>query len=147
MSYIDALKEAYLFEIVALLIAILFLSIGLVVRSRQKRLRNNCTMCTYGTITNVFEGRVSDDGGRLWFPEFEFTVGDETLTKTTNTGSNPPRYKVGQVVQVFYNPNNYDEYYLDEDPVREILSTVFIAFGIMWMVVGLLTPLFVMYLC
>jgi hypothetical protein len=49
----------------------------------------------------------NDEGELYYVPSFTFAAIDgQTYTVTSNTGSNPPEFAVGQQVRVLYDPSN-----------------------------------------
>ena len=90
-----------------------------------------------GKVTELIETR-SDDS-YVYYPMVEFTVpgSDRVVTFRHDSGSNPPAYRVGEVVSVLYDPQNPAEAIIDggllnwmATALTSLLGFVFTAAGI-----------------
>lgn len=113
-----------------------FFITGLYYLNRNKK-EKQCTCKTYGKIINHImheerESPASDDYRirRYWHSLCEYTVGATKCVRETNIGTSQPRYEIGQIVTVYYNPNNCHEAYIEGDNNSNIKATLCFALGI-----------------
>lgn len=75
-----------------------------------------------GTITGLHYHESSRNKGGSYYPTVQFTAQDgKSYTVTSNSGSNPASYDVGEQVKVYYNP---------EDPTDILLPDFFSMWGV-----------------
>ena len=71
---------------------------------------------------------------RKLFPrgvELQYTHGDIIVKKNIHSDNRPSKYRVGENVQVSYNPNNPTDMYVSQyTSVKKVLSICFFAIGI-----------------
>lgn len=61
---------------------------------------------TTATVTQLLE-TTGDDGKTYYKPQYDYTAPDgRKSTDVSNSGSNPPKYTVGQQIQIRYHPAN-----------------------------------------
>lgn len=65
------------------------------------------------------------------------TLGGKTLIGTTNIGSNPPNYKIGQEVKLYYNPKNPEHILVKNFSDQWLLALTFGSIGTIFMVMSL----------
>lgn len=72
----------------------------------------------------------------FYFPVYEFEV-NEKKYKTRNTigNSTPEKFKIGEIVEIKYNPENPNEYYKEGDVFSKAWLVFFIV-GILCIVEG-----------
>ena len=121
-------------------IALLVLMIVTVKNLRSKY--EKCTEQTTGTVVeNVYHPpRDSDDVG-AYAPVFEYTVDGRTYRKESDTGQQPPKYRVGETDTVHYDPNDPDTFYIQKNDTFVMLimggiSAGFLVFAVIITVVG-----------
>lgn len=90
-----------------------------------------------GTVIKLHERR-SDDS-YVYYPVVEFKLpgSDDVLSFEHDSGSNPPSYRVGEQVQVLYNPRNPRNAIIDAGlfnwfgpGIASVLGLIFVAVGI-----------------
>lgn len=96
------------------------LLVGLAVSMRlyAKRKDARCSACAAGQVVanELVTSRSVDGFSSSYFPVVRFRpVGQGELTVRHRVGARPPRYKVGEYVDVKYNPNNLNEFVLPRD--------------------------------
>lgn len=97
------------------------LLVGLAVGMRlyAKRKDARCSSCAAGQVVAnelVISRSVNDGFSSSYFPVVKFRPnGQDELTVRHRVGARPPRYKVGEHVDVKYNPNNLNEFVLPKD--------------------------------
>ena len=129
----DALMFVIIFSGIWAFVGIIFLIIGLVMLNNRKKKEINCTSVTYGKVTDIVKHRRYDnDGGysSSWHPVLEYSIGDLKFIKESPYGSFQSKYAIGQNIEVYYNPEDYNEYYIAGDTLPKTLATIFTIVGI-----------------
>ena len=127
-------KKAMKLPGVILLIAgIIFIIAGTFVMIQGNSLKKRCTEQATATVVDVI--RVSDYSTTestytyTYYPVIEYQVGDRTISQQSSSGQNPPKYKVGEQVEILYNPNNVEEFIIKGDFIPQYLGIGFIVLG------------------
>ena len=118
---------------VVLLFGMLFAAAGVGVFFSTNRLKKACTESAEGTVIR-YEAR-GTNRGRSYFMTFSYTVNDVKYVQT-NSGDAFRKHKEGDKIQVYYNPDNPDQFYIKEIS-SFLLSFVFVLFGVGLMVFSL----------
>lgn len=129
----DTLMFVIIFSGVWTLVGVVFLIIGIVMINNRKKKEINCTSMTYGKVTDIVRHENYDsDGGysSSWHPVFEYNIGELKFIKESPYGSSQSKYAIGQDIEVYYNPEDYNEYYIAGDTLPKTLATIFTMVGI-----------------
>ena len=134
----DTVEFVMIFSGIWFFIGAIFFTIGIVMCNIQKKKKINCTSKTYGKVIDIVKRRHHTHGSRrthmyLWHPVFEYYVGEIKFIKESSIGRTEVKYGIGQEVEVYYNPKNYNEYYIGGENGYKILVRSFIAVGIVAM--------------
>lgn len=137
-------------KIFAILFGIIAIGVGifLIVSGNGKSKR--CTSEAVGTVTQVIEEKeenieTEDDEAIVqdttytytYYPVIEYSVGDKTLNEKYETGyGDKNKYKIGDKVDILYNPDKTEEYLIKSDKSSNIVGIVFIAAGVIIAIVG-----------
>lgn len=132
-----------------LLLKIMFLGMGGIITGaffvaglyylNKKRNEKKYTCKAYGKIINNIRREESiRDGDRRryitrWYALCEYKVGEIKCVRETNIGTLQPR-EVGELVTVYYNPNNCHESYIEGDNNSGIKATIALILGIILVV-------------
>lgn len=84
-----------------------FLMIGIALFSliHTRNFINNSEKTQGTVILNLYQA--DSEGGGGYTPIFEFrTLQGKKMEVSSNLGTNPPQFKVGQIVEVLYDPEN-----------------------------------------
>ncbi len=105
--------------------------------SRVHSTRNNRN---YGSGTNVRVGNVNIGIGNapygntgyrtVFYPVIEYQVKDIQYVKKSSTGSSSPSYGIGQELEVHYNPNDPNEFYIGKEKSSMAIGGVMTFFGV-----------------
>ena len=110
------------------LFGLFFVVIGVAVIMFQKKQNNKCTEVTTATvIDNVHPGYGSSV--RKFMPVFQYTVNGQTVTQKSTIARKPKKYEIGDQVELRYNPNNINEYYVPGYTSKS-LGIIFILAGL-----------------
>ncbi|MEK6256175.1 MAG: DUF3592 domain-containing protein [Chloroflexota bacterium] len=92
-----------------------------------------------GTVVQVDSVQKSD-GDILYHPVIEFTtVGGEDIEYRVSSGSNPPAFKVGEQVEVLYNPDFPADAHVNSFLDLWLFSTILLVFGGFFLLAGVLS--------
>ena len=115
------------------------LCVGLGVVITDKKKRNNCTIKTTGTVVKMemetTTPSVSEAPIVSWYPTFEYSAHGNKINKRSNIGGPKDDLFVGQIVTVYYNPANPNEYYVVEQNTR-LFEVVFIGIAAVCLLIG-----------
>ena len=124
------------------LFGLIFLIIGLAVLKNLKRKIVNCTSKTYGKVINL-QNRVHRSNGNYsstWHPVFEYSIGDLKFIKESNCGHSQSQFAIGETVEIYFNPENYHEFYVPNETIQKTLGVIFTIVGsvIIFIVISIL---------
>ena len=126
------LKRKEIFTGVLLLaLGIIFIIAGIFVMKQGDSMKQRCTEKTTGTVVELISERdhSSDGISYVYYPVIQYQVGDRTISQKSRSGQNPPQYSVGQQVEVYYNPNNVEEFFIEGDSTTQFIGIIFIGLG------------------
>lgn len=106
-----------------------FLVLGIKGIKRVNEKRRRCTSKTCGRVKEMVNRSYRDSKNEYsykWCPIFEYSIGEQKIIKESY-GRRFKYYSVGQEVEVYYNPNDYEDYYVLGYTNRAgyILTTIF----------------------
>ena len=91
-----------------------------------------------GEVINLIQSSSGSDGDISYKPEIRYTVpGGETFTRTTTWATNPPAYRVGDKLQVLYDPDEPGTMVPDDFMGKWMMSLIFLAAGNIFTIFGL----------
>lgn len=143
----DKLMFIIIFSGIWAVIGFIFFIIGIVMLNNRKKKEINCTSKTYGKVTDIVRRqRYDSDGGysSSWHPVFEYNIGELKFIKESPYGSSQSKYAIGQDIEVYYNPENYNEYYISGDTLSKTLATIFTIVGIGAIIVAIVSALLIL---
>ena len=132
-------KELILTGGLFLLVGIIFVVAGIVVMIQGDSLKQRCTEETIGTVVEVIcetSYSAENELTYTYYPVIEYQVGERAITQKSSSGQYPPKYKVGQQVEIYYNPNDVEEYIIKDDSTTKYLGIGFVVLGSIATVVG-----------
>ena len=113
-------------------IGLIFLMVSWIITAVVADKKKNCT----------YHDRNSHARG--FHPVVQYTTDKgETLSVTSAVSTSPPKYKVGDIVNVKYDPNKPEKFYIDGDNTINIVKIVFLCVGLGLIVLGLLVGILV----
>ncbi|MEE3343732.1 MAG: DUF3592 domain-containing protein [Bacilli bacterium] len=116
----------------ALIFGLLFLFVGLFLYIRQKLKLRKCSLFVYAKVKDNVRRRDSNDSSWYYYPVFEYVINNEKYEDVYFAGTTRIKYKEGDEVEIYCNPDNYKEYYVKNDRLPIILSLVFIGISILF---------------
>ena len=123
--------------------------IGIITNNIRKKKELKCTSKTYGKVIDIVRRRTYDsDGGSSssWYPIIEYNIGELKFIKQYSYGSTPAEYAIGQDIEVYYNPEDYHEYYIGGDTLPKTLAKVFTIIGIIAITVAIFSAILILKL-
>ncbi len=132
-----------------LFIKLIFIFLGLTfiiaAKTTYKKMeekKQRCTLHVNGTVKDIIREvareEITNSGfvQSKFFPVFEYTVDGVHYEKASRFGSaNHGNLYIGKPVNVFVNPNDHDEYYVEENKTPNFVLNMFIFIGIMFIVI------------
>lgn len=133
---------------VIILIGLAIVLIGFWFYKRQQNLKSVCTMQTAGKVISI-ERRVefnteTDSNGNTrksksvtYYPVFQYIVNGKSIEKKSTVGTSRPRFTEGQDINISFNPNNPEQFYVAEDKAAERFGIYFMIFGVAVLILGI----------
>jgi hypothetical protein len=91
-----------------------------------------------GSVVEM-QTRQDSDGDTLFYPVVEFTTAEgETIEFRSSTGSNPPRFEVGEEVEVLYDPLLPENARVSSFVDLWLFPTILLAFGGVFLLFGVI---------
>ena len=136
----NAKKKLTLIGVLFAVVGIIFATAGIVVMVQGNSLEKRCTEEAIGTVVEITcETSYSETENQYtytYYPVIEYQVGDRIISQKSRTGQYPPKYQVGEQVEIYFNPNNVEEYFIKGDSTPKFLGIGFIILGTIAVVVG-----------
>lgn len=124
------------------ILGIIFLCIGLGIKNNKKRKIANCSSSTKGKVIDIvkrfYGDGIHDSAGYMYHPKIEYNVNEQEYVKISNFGTNPSKYEIGQEVEIHYNPDKCDMYYIEGDNTQKKLETIFTVVGSIVLIMAVL---------
>ena len=119
-------------SLIVLLIGIAFLTLGKYLKNNYKKTIKECTVQTDAEVTDVIKiDSGIDYEGYSWHTTIKYKVGNKTIEKSDDFGSTKQLYKKGQIIKIFYNPDNVEEFYIVGNEEKNKIGRVFTIAGVL----------------
>lgn len=146
----DTVIGTVIFSGVLGLVGFIFSIIGIIVIINRKRKKLKCTSKVYGKVINIIRKQYysirTRDYFYSWHPVFEYNIGELKFTKVYTYGNSIPTYEVGQNVELYFNPKNLNEYYVQGEISQEIFGKTFVISGIVLITIAVFCVLVMFFL-
>ena len=129
------------FAFVPLLFGLIFFAIGYGMRYFEKRKNKRCSVEVEGSITDLVsrEHETEDGVSKLFHPVVSYRYLDVDYQNESNVGQRPSPYALGEILTVFINPTDPNDFILPKDDLaRNKIETLFIIFGGLWAAIGVI---------
>ena len=127
------MKEKVISILFLLVFGAAFLGAGIFLMREQKHLKEVCITEVQSTVIENKKRTVKKKKHKTsikYTPVFEYDYNGKTYTFKSDLSTNPPRYSVGEKVQIMINPDNPSEVYVPSDSTtKKIIYIVCIAVG------------------
>lgn len=123
-----------------IIVGLVIIAVGIFLIINGKNLEKRCTESAEGTVVEIVVDSQTDSDGTpstTYYPIIEYKVGEQIVSKQSSTGSGSSDYKIGEKVEILYNPNKAEEYIIKGDKSSNVLGIVFIVVGIFMTCVGI----------
>lgn len=111
-----------------LLVGLLFLVIGLVLRSSKQKKAKRCTAIAQGTVVDIV-AHANRSSAPTFSPLYAYEVGGLQYFHSPSVSSTIINYAIGEPVTVYYNPHDPHECRLEKDTASKALTLIFICLG------------------
>ena len=119
-------------------VGVILIIVGIIAMNQGSGLRKRCTEKTIGTVVEIVCKEQADYSRPTYFPVIEYQAGDSTISQMSNSGEYPSKYKVGDQVEIYYNPNNVQEYIIKGDSTPNFVGIIAIVLGSIGVAVGII---------
>lgn len=128
---------ALIFLIAGILVGCIFLIIGIVLIKDAIKKAKKCTLRVTAKVKDLkkvesIDSHVDSNNSVYYsyYPTFEYTIGEQTITQTSQNGMAKPKYTIGQEVELCCNPENYKEYYIFGDTMQKTVGIILCIVGV-----------------
>lgn len=131
-----------------MIFSLLFIGSGVACLIYVYKQNKVCTVKTQGMVVGFVRGARTrsmsasvqgfDYSGGSYFPIIEYNGGVRAIPKS---GERPPKFKEGEIVTIYYNPNNLSQIRLDEVSFMVYVGGGFAALGLVMFIIGLIIQL------
>lgn len=128
-------------KIGVILFGLLFVAIGVYLLISGNAKAKRCTEAAVGTVVGIDQEEYTDEDGNFrytYYPVIEYKAGEKTISKKSSDGSNQSKYKIGDKLDILYNPNKVEEFIIKGDNGSNIIGIVFIALGAIAAIAGVI---------
>lgn len=116
-------------------------SVGMGMFHRLLKERSHATASTTATVISV-ESKIASSGGRIYFPIYEFHIGEKSYQVKYPTGYSTGNISKGQQVDLYYNPKDPLLFYVPAVRKRDKRwATLLCGLGIVYPLIGLASQL------
>ena len=139
-SHVHYSKSAMkIIALVFMLVGVTFLAVGIGFAIHQTQLKNRCTLEVNAIISD--ERHEDDDGhvsySTVYTPVYSYNVDGQLYTTHSNTYSSNTRYRRGQTIQIFCDPDDPETFYAPNDTTNTILTVVFCGLGGLFAIIAI----------
>jgi hypothetical protein len=135
---------------IIILLGLFMVLVGLWFYKRHRDLKSVCTAHTTAQVIEMkreeeIKIETDDDGNTTkrtsvsYYPIFQYMVNGNNIEVRSSVGTGRPRFIEGQAVNVLYNPNKPEQFYVVEDKVAGNFGIYFIIFGLVVVIFGVVT--------
>jgi hypothetical protein len=119
--------DVILASVVFMVITLVFGGIGAGLLISHKAKKERCTVRSIGVVVdNRLQSYYDSDGDHsqhTYRPVFQ--IGD--VQAEYNIGSGRPKYQIGDEIELYYNPDDKTDFYLEHDKTITVFAAVFIS--------------------
>lgn len=127
-------------RLLILIMGIVTIGLGIFIIVSGNKLAQVCTEETTGTVVGILREEETDSEGFtsiVYIPQIEYKVGEQLVTAKGNGSSNASDHKVGEEIQIMYNPNNVEEHIIKGDNSSMVGGIIWIVLGAIILLVGI----------
>lgn len=119
-------------------IGLLFFLIGLVFKICSDKRYKAATATTTATVVDTVRRLRRNNSDYNYYPVYEYFVQEKMYRIRSAIGSSPCVFKTGDVVEIRYNQENPNQYYIPrEKKLKDIIAGVFVICGVVILILGI----------
>ena len=118
------------------LVGVAFLSVALILRRVNRNKMQRCTRTAAGTVVEVVYRRRGNGERGAYHPVVEYAVDGEIFRMHSGARHNPPQYQGGESVNVHYDPEQPEYFYIGDNGTAHVLEKVFLLAGLVCILLG-----------
>lgn len=111
----DPVKSKRVLNAMAAIFLILAIALFAIMGLAVYAMHRSYERCTATTQATVVENVKKSSSSKTYAPVFEYKGNGKIYRQTGSVYEKPARYKVGEVVELHYNPFDPEEYYVDKN--------------------------------
>lgn len=115
------------------LVCLIFLTIGTGMLSTESKKKKNYTQETTAKIKELKKkqvGKPGTPGSVRYYPVFEYRANGQFIRVESKVGSDKPKYKEGDEITIFYDPNSKKDFYIPGTKSANVIGSVFTGIGV-----------------
>mgnify|MGYP002858803186 CR=1 FL=1 len=127
-------------RLLIIIFGIVALGIGIFIIVNGNNLAKVCTEETTGKVVGILREEETDSDGYtsiVYSPQIEYTVDEKLVTVKGNGSSNASDIKVGEEIQIMYNPANVEQYMIKGDNSSMVGGIIWIVLGAIIILIGI----------
>ena len=127
-------------RLLIIIFGIVALGIGIFIIVSGNNLAKVCTEETTGKVVGILREEETDSDGYtsiVYSPQIEYTVDEKLVTVKGNGSSNASDIKVGEEIQIMYNPANVEQYMIKGDNSSMVGGIIWIVLGAIIILIGI----------
>lgn len=116
------------------ILGLIFLVISMVIGRKIEQKQVNCTQRTVAKVITMNRVTSRDSYSTptiSWYPVYEYYIGEQRIEKQSNFGQDKQIFYDGQQVELYYNPADWNEYYVPEENVEKMRWIMGVVGGIL----------------
>lgn len=125
------------------LVGVVFIIVSVCMGAFRRKKAEQCTDCVTGTVVDV-RLRRSQNGGS-YHPVVEYMANGEMQHVESLTGRRPAKYRAGERVLVYFDPEKPRRFYIEGDGTAALLEKIFLLVGLGCILIGCIVVLIVLY--
>lgn len=121
-------------------LGIVFLAIGLVMNHVLQRRRTRASAVTTATVVEIIKRRNRSNGcsSTSYCPVYEYYANGVTHRACSRVGSTPCAFRVGEQMELHFDPDNPAKIYIEKEArLMRLIIVIFCAIGGLFTVLGL----------
>ena len=144
--------DEFTVPMVIVLVIVVVLGLGLIIAGvssikKMNRLKLSCTAQTIGKVADIEKSlvEITDEYGDVkktnrYYPVFEYSANGRAISYKSPFAAEKSKFKAGQEIIVFYNPQDVEQHYVQEEKIGNKKSGIIaVIFGVIFIAVAIWT--------
>ncbi|WLV24273.1 DUF3592 domain-containing protein [Aciduricibacillus chroicocephali] len=129
------METSHLLGLISIISGMIMLTVPLIIILRRRQFRENIRVAE--TTATIIENIRPVYSEKMYNPVLEYTTKEgETIIHRSKMGSNPPRFKEGEQVKIYYHMDKPEKHQVKAGWPYYLLISIFLFFGIITSVIG-----------